>query len=95
MGRKIRCTIIEVDNAHGAAAASGSAQPIHRDLPPWADPFIARLVEKHRIRAALADSLGFLAREAAHPTDAAPDLPPGRWRARFRMPGGDGPLPPD
>ena len=33
----------------------------HGDLLPWADPYIARLLAKHRLQAALDDSLNFLA----------------------------------
>lgn len=33
---------------------------IPRDLPPWADPYIACLLAKHRLQAALDDSLSFL-----------------------------------
>lgn len=98
-GRKIRCTIVEV--ANDPPGARGPAGPLHRELPLWADPFIARLVEKHRIRAALADSLRFLESEAAHQLDridaaepAANPPPAGRWPARFRLPDGGDPFSP-
>jgi hypothetical protein len=61
---RIRCTVIEsVGDPEGSvdALARGS-----KELPPWADPFIARLVAKYRLRAALDDSLRFLQHEASH-----------------------------
>jgi hypothetical protein len=35
------------------------------DLLPWADPYIARLLTKHRLQAALDDSLQFVEDQAA------------------------------
>ncbi len=35
------------------------------DLLPWADPYIAALMAKHRLRSALAESLRFLEEESA------------------------------
>lgn len=37
------------------------------DLQPWADPFIAELVAKYRLRAALDDSLHYLTHESSIP----------------------------
>ena len=54
MGRQIStCSVIEViENEEG--------QPQHRELLPCADPYIARLLAKHRLESALHDSLAFL-----------------------------------
>jgi hypothetical protein len=48
-----------------------------QELQPWADPFIARLVAKYRLRAALDDSLHYLTHESAIPRSRLPrtDLP--------------------
>jgi hypothetical protein len=47
------CSVVEVlENEEG--------QPEQRDLLPWADPYIARLLAKHRMESALNDSLKFL-----------------------------------
>lgn len=35
-------------------------QPVCHDLLPWADPYVARLLVRHRLQAALNDSLAFL-----------------------------------
>ncbi len=34
-----------------------------REIPPWADPLVDRVLTKHRLEAALADSLSFLAQD--------------------------------
>lgn len=52
------CTVIEVREDHQGV-------PEHSELPPWADPYIARLLAKHRLEAALHDSLSYLRDSAA------------------------------
>jgi hypothetical protein len=59
---RIRCTIVEVGCDHGTGNDLHSQSA--RDLLPWADPFIAQLVERYRLRAALDDSLRFLQSES-------------------------------
>jgi hypothetical protein len=49
-----------------------SSEP--RDLLPWADPYIARLLDKHRLEAALHDSLDFLRHDPAHEKPQVPDI---------------------
>lgn len=57
---KMRCTVVEIpDSSQGGP---DDAPP--RDLLPWADPYIARLLSKHRLQAALDDSLTFVQSEA-------------------------------
>jgi hypothetical protein len=55
-----RCTVVEIpDSSQGGP---DDAPP--RDLLPWADPYIAKLLSKHRLQAALDDSLNFVESEA-------------------------------
>ncbi len=87
---KIRCTVVEVtgETEHSAP----------RELLPWSDPFIAKLVSKYRLRAALDDSLRFLEHDAiGHGLEFVPNVPRatkiapfdhGKARAtRFKLPG--------
>ena len=61
--KNVHCTVVEVDcDAH---LVSVDAQEPPRDLLPWADPYIARLLTKYRLQAALDDSLRFVSDEAA------------------------------
>jgi hypothetical protein len=48
---------IHSERNHSVQAGSRLAPP---DLLPWADPYIARLLVRHRLQAALNDSLAFL-----------------------------------
>jgi len=85
---RIRCTIVEVgcdDATADEMVARGG-----RRLLPWADPFIAQLVTKYRLRAALDDSLQFLRSEASHHTD---DPHAGTPLLRPRGPRFNSPLP--
>jgi hypothetical protein len=51
--QKASCMVVEVvENEEG--------QPEHQELLPWADPYIARLLAKHRLESALCDSLSYL-----------------------------------
>lgn len=80
VSRNAHCTVIEItpptaDSDHGS-------HPEPRTLLPWADPYIARLLVKHRLNAALSDSLEFMADEAYRdePADSRavynyPDIP--------------------
>ncbi len=54
-----RVVVVEVSDSTEAA------RPAARDILPWADPYIARLLTKHRLEAALADSLENLQTERA------------------------------
>ncbi|MCL6504834.1 MAG: hypothetical protein K6T86_19315 [Pirellulales bacterium] len=54
-----RVTVVEVSDS------AESARPVVRDVLPWADPYIARLLAQHRLEAALADSLEHLEAERA------------------------------
>ena len=60
----VHCTILEIECDH---AMPSHESPTVRELLPWADPFIAQLVDRYRLRAALADSLQFLRTESGHP----------------------------
>lgn len=55
--RNGRVVVVEVSDSADAA------RPVVRDLLPWADPYIARLLAKHRLQAALVDSLEHLETE--------------------------------
>ena len=61
--KNVHCTVVEVDR--DAHLVSVDAQDPPRDLLPWADPYIARLLSKYRLQAALDDSLRFVSDEAA------------------------------
>ena len=56
----IRCTVVEIPET--SQGGPDDAPP--RDLLPWADPYIARLLSMHRLQAALDDSLSFVENEA-------------------------------
>lgn len=54
MGRhSSRCTVLRV-----VEDSQDPREP--EELPPWADPYIARLLARHRLESALHDSLDFL-----------------------------------
>ncbi len=53
-----RCTVVEVDDDAHLLSADVKGPP--RDLLPWSDPYIARLLTKYRLQAALDDSLRFV-----------------------------------
>jgi hypothetical protein len=55
-----RCTVIEIP----ALSQGGPDDDPPRDLLPWADPYIARLLSSRRLQAALDDSLSFVESEA-------------------------------
>lgn len=57
---KTRCTVVEIP----VSSQGGPDDAPPRDLLPWADPYIARLLSKHRLQAALDDSLTFVENEA-------------------------------
>ena len=59
--RNIHCTVVEVP----ASSQGGPDDAPPRDLLPWADPYIFRLLNMHRLQAALDDSLSFVESEAA------------------------------
>ena len=72
VSRNAHCTVIEIPLP--AANSDQSSQPEPRTLLPWADPYIARLLAKHRLNAALSDSLEFMTDEAYRdePADSRP-----------------------
>ena len=55
-----RCTVVEIP----VSSQGGPDDAPPRDLLPWADPYIAQLLSKHRLQAALDDSLNFVESEA-------------------------------
>ena len=55
--RNVLCSVLEISDRGLGATGDDSAV---RELPPWADPLVARLLAKHRLQAALSDSLSFL-----------------------------------
>ena len=70
MGRQItNCSVIEV-------IETDEGQPTHRELLPWADPYIARLLAKHRLESALDDSLAYLRSSATLDERQGPHRPP-------------------
>jgi hypothetical protein len=71
--RNFRCTMLEIP-AHGLGVAVDSPEVC--ELPPWADPLVARLLAKHRLQAALADSLSFLQQDERPPKLRESRLPP-------------------
>jgi hypothetical protein len=60
--KSVRCTVVEVPVDHDGEPLLDAAP---RDLLPWADPYIAALLAKHRLQAALDDSLRFVENEVA------------------------------
>lgn len=56
----LRCTVVEIP----VSSQGGPDDAPPRDLLPWADPYIAGLLNKHRLQAALDDSLTFVESEA-------------------------------
>ena len=71
---RVHCTIVELTGDQGA----GLSRTDHaaKELPPWADPFIAQLVDRYRLRAALDDSLSFLQSMASHELSPSRDAVP-------------------
>lgn len=65
MPGKIRCSVVKTPTELEATRIGADA--VTQDLQPWADPFIAELVAKYRLRAALDDSLHYLTHESAIP----------------------------
>jgi hypothetical protein len=55
--REFHCTVLELPPGSRITTVD---DPEVRELPPWADPMVARLLAKYRLQAALADSLSFL-----------------------------------
>ena len=60
--KRVRCTVVEVPVGSNGEPQLDLAT---KDLLPWADPYIAKLLSKHRLQAALDDSLQFVEGEAA------------------------------
>ena len=61
---RIRCTVVEITGDQ--SAGHDSLVSGEKELLPWADPFIAQLVARYRVRAALDDSLKFLQSDALY-----------------------------
>jgi hypothetical protein len=70
MPGRIRCTVVKTPTEIEATRVGAEAAT--QDLQPWADPFIAQLVTKYRLRAALDDSLHYLTHESAIPRGKLP-----------------------
>ncbi|HVC97645.1 MAG TPA: hypothetical protein VND64_28495 [Pirellulales bacterium] len=66
--KRVRCTVVEVPVGSDGEPQLDLAP---NDLLPWADPYIAKLLSKHRLQAALDDSLHFVEDEAAGRGSAA------------------------
>ncbi len=86
--KRVRCAVVEVPVGSDGEPQLDLAT---RDLLPWADPYIAKLLSKHRLQAALDDSLQFVEDEAAgldsvawkrFQRDAPPSSSPG-WTSYF------------
>ena len=60
--KRVRCTVVEVPVGSNGEPQLDLAT---KDLLPWADPYIAKLLSRHRPRAALDDSLQFVEDEVA------------------------------
>lgn len=95
----VHCNVVEIDEDAHLLSAEDKGPP--RDLLPWADPYIARLLTKYRLQAALDDSLRFVSDQSRRGfTGAAPaEVDRGPWTpfdlgARFRTCGTRRPLPP-
>jgi hypothetical protein len=73
---KVHCKVIET--VCDQTAGRDSFVPAERELSPWADPFIARLVARYRLRAALDDSLRFLQTDASYAECQPTQLPEAR-----------------
>ncbi|HEX5447441.1 MAG TPA: hypothetical protein VFW87_26740 [Pirellulales bacterium] len=78
-----RCDVVEI--AEGAEGTPDLAvEP--KDLLPWADPYVAAVLRKHRLQAALDDSLIFVQRESIE-RDLIPPKPVEDRPRRFVFPG--------
>ncbi|HUY33754.1 MAG TPA: hypothetical protein VMV69_13470 [Pirellulales bacterium] len=66
--KRVRCTVVEVPVGSDGEPLMDIAA---NDLLPWADPYIAKLLSKHRLQAALDDSMQFVEDEAARGGPAA------------------------
>jgi hypothetical protein len=67
--RNIRCTVVEVPENTDMVRNDLTSLP--RDLLPWADPYVAKLLAKHRLQSALNDSLDYLKGAVHGPTPLA------------------------
>jgi hypothetical protein len=67
--REFHCTILELPVGGRITTVD---DPEVRELPPWADPLVARLLTKYRLQAALADSLSFLQQNERLPEGRLP-----------------------
>ena len=93
---RIHCTVVEVDSDAHLFPVDAKDPP--RDLLPWADPYISRLLTKYRLQAALEDSLRFVSDEAARDWGGMPPYgvarTPSDHRGRFTPCDLRRPLPP-
>lgn len=82
-----RCDVVEVPTGNflGSEYLGGDSGEGPRDLLPWADPYIAAILTKHRLQAALDDSLLFVRRQADVDAPAKECMP--RPSRRFTFPG--------
>jgi hypothetical protein len=70
MTGRIRCTVVKTPTELEATLVCPEA--LTQDLQPWADPFIAQLAAKYRLRAALDDSLYYMTHESVIPRGKLP-----------------------
>lgn len=78
-----RCDVVEIPEG-GDGAPELAVEP--KDLLPWADPYVAAVLRKHRLQAALDDSLCFVRRESTE-RDLPAQKPPQDRPRRFLFPG--------
>lgn len=78
-----RCDVVEISEG-GDGAPELAVEP--KDLLPWADPYVAAVLRKHRLQAALDDSLCFVRRESTE-RDLTAQKPPQDRPRRFLFPG--------
>jgi hypothetical protein len=71
VSRNAHCHVVEIPVTAAGADGANLAEP--RDLLPWADPYIARLLTKHRLMGALSDSLAYLNEAAGRDSDVDRD----------------------
>ncbi len=60
--KRVRCTVVEIPVGNDG---DPDLDLPPSDLLPWADPYIAKLLTRHRLQAALDDSLQFVEDEVA------------------------------
>lgn len=78
-----RCDVVEIPECE-RDTPDLAVEP--KDLLPWADPYVAAVLHKHRLQAALDDSLVFVQRESIERA-IPPQKPVEERPRRFIFPG--------